>query len=92
MESKIRLVGNSKGVLLPKAILQQAWLEAVERVNLTVENGAIVLRAAEPAPRYQSRAGLIQAKRPMPSLDELKKAAEAGMAERGNPARRGSAG
>ena len=28
----------------------------------------------------------------MPSLDELKKAAEAGMAERGNPARRGSAG
>ena len=91
MESKIRLMGNSKVVLLPKAILQQAGLEAAERVSLSVENGAIVLRAAEPALRYQSRAGLIQAKRPMPSLDELKETAEAGRAERGNPARRGLA-
>lgn len=52
--SKFAWWATAKGVLLPKAILQQAGLEAVERVNLTVENGAIVLRAAEPAPRYQA--------------------------------------
>lgn len=43
----IRNVGNSRGVLLPKPVLAQLGLEVDERqMELTVENGAIVLRRA----------------------------------------------
>ena len=40
----LRAVGNSKGIVLPKPILAQAGLADAARVELTVENGAIILR------------------------------------------------
>lgn len=55
----IRNIGNSKGVVLPKPILAQAGLEDAADAELSVENGAIVLRRP-PAP---VRAGWAEAAR-----------------------------
>lgn len=42
-------IGNSKGVRLPKAILEQ--LEITEKVDLEVENDQIVLKPIKKKPR-----------------------------------------
>lgn len=44
MEISIRDIGSSKGIILPKAMLAQAGLDAGGFANVTVEDGAIVLR------------------------------------------------
>lgn len=44
MHVTIRAIGNSKGVVLPKPILQQVGLEDATGAEMTVENGVIVLR------------------------------------------------
>ena len=44
MQILIRTIGNSKGVVLPKPILTQIGLSDEASAELTVENGAIVLR------------------------------------------------
>ena len=50
MQVTIRPFGNSKGVVLPKPLLAQAGLGDEEAAEMTVEDGAIVLRkAARPA-------------------------------------------
>lgn len=50
MQVKIRPFGNSRGVVLPKALLGQVGLGDEEAAEMTVEDGAIVLRkAARPA-------------------------------------------
>ncbi|EYC52151.1 antitoxin [Hylemonella gracilis str. Niagara R] len=50
MHVTIRPIGNSKGIVLPKPILAQAGLEEATKAEMTVENGAIVLRTpAKPA-------------------------------------------
>lgn len=38
----VRRIGNSLGVIIPRPLLEQAGLET--EVNLTVEDGAIILR------------------------------------------------
>lgn len=43
MEAKIVRIGNSQGVRLPKAALQQARLSAGQRVRLEVVEDAIVI-------------------------------------------------
>ncbi|MFM7001529.1 MAG: AbrB/MazE/SpoVT family DNA-binding domain-containing protein [Limnohabitans sp.] len=43
MEIAIRTIGNSKGVVLPKALLAQAGLEKQTTANIVVENGQIIL-------------------------------------------------
>ena len=43
MEMAIRNIGNSKGVVLPKALLAQAGLEDQTTANIVVENGQIIL-------------------------------------------------
>ena len=43
MEIAIRTIGNSKGVVLPKALLAQAGLEEQTTANIVVENGQIIL-------------------------------------------------
>jgi antitoxin MazE len=53
----LRAVGNSKGIVLPKPILAQAGLADAARVELTVENGAIILRR----PVVSVRAGWAEA-------------------------------
>lgn len=47
----IRSIGNSKGIVLPKPVLAQVGLEEATGAELSVENGAIVLRKASPAAR-----------------------------------------
>lgn len=44
MQIAIRSIGNSKGVVIPKAMLAQAGLDGVSVAAVTVEGGSIVLR------------------------------------------------
>ena len=69
MQVTIRSIGNSKGVVLPKPLLAQVGLGEDEAAEMTVEDGAIVLRkAARPL-----RAGWAEAARALASNggDEL---------------------
>ena len=47
MRTSLRKIGNSQGILIPKPMLMQAGLE--NEVDLSVEDGALVLRATRPA-------------------------------------------
>jgi antitoxin MazE len=49
MITTIRRVGNSKGVLIPKPLLQQLGLE--NQAEMRVEGDALVLRRPKSAPR-----------------------------------------
>jgi antitoxin MazE len=49
MKTLIRPLGNSQGVLIPKPILAQVGM--VGEVDMTVEDGAIVLLPAHRKPR-----------------------------------------
>ena len=40
-------IGNSKGVRLPKAVIEQAGLK--EEIDLEVEDGKVILSSARPA-------------------------------------------
>lgn len=53
----LRAVGNSKGIVLSKPILAQAGLADAGSVEMTVENGAIILRR----PAASVRVGWAQA-------------------------------
>ena len=57
METTIRNIGDSKGVLLPKPLLAMAGLDEASAVEMRVENGAIVLSK----PSKAVRAGCAQA-------------------------------
>jgi antitoxin MazE len=50
METKIVRVGNSQGLRIPKAVLEQAQLEPGQRVRLKVVDDTIVI-APERRPR-----------------------------------------
>ena len=50
MEAKVVRIGNSQGVRLPKAALQQARLSVGQRVRLEVVDDTIVIR-----PEHQVR-------------------------------------
>ena len=52
MEAKVVRIGNSQGVRLPKAALQQARLSAGQRVRLEVVEDTIVIR-----PEHKVRKG-----------------------------------
>jgi antitoxin MazE len=49
MKTMLRPVGNSQGILIPKPLLAQIGM--VQEVDLTVEDGAIVLRPTKPKAR-----------------------------------------
>ena len=49
MLTKIRRMGNSQGVLIPKRLLQEIGLE--DRVEMGVEGDALVLRHPKSSPR-----------------------------------------
>lgn len=51
MQIKIRHIGNSRGVLLPKPLLVRAGLDKASAVEAVAENGAIVLRKSARTPR-----------------------------------------
>lgn len=52
MEIAIRMIGNSKGVVLPKPLLTQAGLEDQTTAHVVVENGQIIL--SKPAKAVRS--------------------------------------
>ena len=47
MESALRKMGNSAGMIFPKAVLREAGLAIGARLKFTVEDGAVVLRPVE---------------------------------------------
>lgn len=47
MRTSLRRIGNSQGVLIPKPLLAQAGLDG--EIDLSIEDGALVLRAVRPA-------------------------------------------
>lgn len=49
MQVAIRPFGNSRGIVIPKPLLQQLGLE--DQADLTVEDGAIVIRKPLRSPR-----------------------------------------
>lgn len=51
MKIIIRNIGNSKGMVLPKPLLEQVGLDESSVAQLDVENGAIVLRRPTPGTR-----------------------------------------
>jgi antitoxin MazE len=57
MISQIRRVGNSRGIIIPKPMLEEAGLE--EHAEIALERGAIVLRK----PRRNPRQGWAEASR-----------------------------
>lgn len=55
MRIAIRRIGNSKGMIIPAALLEQAGLES--EADVTVEEGALIVRA----PAKSVRSGWAQA-------------------------------
>lgn len=49
MVQVIRKIGNSQGILLPRAVLQQVGIEG--SVDIEVAEGALILRAVKNHPR-----------------------------------------
>lgn len=48
MQTSIRKWGNSAGTILPAATLKKAGLSIGDPLEIEVENGTIVMRAAKP--------------------------------------------
>lgn len=44
MTTNIRAWGNSQGIYIPKALLKEVLLEVNDSVEISVENGALVIR------------------------------------------------
>ena len=69
MHLSIRQIGNSQGVVIPKPVLAQLGMDAQAGVEMTVEDGALVLRR----PASLVRAGWAEAARDISEVgdDEL---------------------
>lgn len=48
MTTQIAKWGNSLGLRLPKSVTQEAQLDEGDRVDVSVKNGAIVIRPSRP--------------------------------------------
>jgi antitoxin MazE len=59
VRTAVRKLGNSSGVIIPKSLLAEAGIAAGDAVDLSVEEGRIIL---EPA-RHRPRAGWAEASR-----------------------------
>jgi antitoxin MazE len=64
MITTLRKLGNSHGVIIPKPLLAQVGM--VGEAEMSVENGAIVLRPAKRAPRE----GWAEASRALAAAEE----------------------
>ena len=51
MQTKIQKWGNSLGLRIPKSFAEQAGVEAGSEVDLSVENGELIIRPRR-VPRY----------------------------------------
>jgi len=59
MQTKIQKRGNSLGLRIPKSFAEQAGVEAGSDVDLSVENGELIVRPRR-SPRYELK-DLLQA-------------------------------
>ena len=66
MKATLRRMGNSQGVLIPKAVIAQLGIE--EDLDMSVENDSIVLRKAE----KPARNGWAEASRKLAASDDDK--------------------
>lgn len=57
MRSSVRKIGNSAGVILPEPFLASLGAEAGDAVDVTLENGRIVIAAIGAAPKKHPREG-----------------------------------
>jgi antitoxin MazE len=51
MQSSIKKIGNSSGVLIPKPLLSQLGAAAGDTVDLSFDNGRLVIAFEKPHPR-----------------------------------------
>jgi antitoxin MazE len=56
MKTAIRKMGNSHGVVIPKALLAEVGAEANDQVEMGVENGKIVIAPIRKRPRAGAEA------------------------------------
>lgn len=63
MKSRLIRIGNSRGVRLPKSLIEEAGLS--DELELHLDNGTIVIRSAKPA-----RAGWAEAAAEMATTGE----------------------
>ncbi len=64
----IRQIGNSQGVVIPKPVLAQLGMDAKAGVEMTIEDGALVLRR----PKGAVRAGWAESARRIAEAGEDK--------------------
>jgi len=62
----IRQIGNSQGIVIPKPVLAQLGLDAMVGVDMTIEDGALVLRR----PASPVRAGWVEAAKSIADADD----------------------
>jgi antitoxin MazE len=67
MQTAVRKLGNSAGVIIPKSMLCELGLGAGDAVDLRLEDGRIVLAPA----RRPARAGWAEAARAVADADAL---------------------
>jgi antitoxin MazE len=51
MHIKLRPIGNSQGIVIPKPILSQLGLADAAEAEMTVERNALIVRRIAPVPR-----------------------------------------
>jgi antitoxin MazE len=51
MQTTVRKLGNSAGVIIPKAVLSQLGLSAGDAVDVRLEDGRLILAPAKPSRR-----------------------------------------
>jgi antitoxin MazE len=51
MQTAIKKIGNSSGILLPKAVLAHLHLTTGDKIDLDLQDGRVVLSAVQQHPR-----------------------------------------
>ena len=55
MIKKLATIGNSFGVIIDRPLLREAGIEPESRIELIVEGGSVIIRAAPPGSRKPRR-------------------------------------
>ncbi|MCE2571853.1 AbrB/MazE/SpoVT family DNA-binding domain-containing protein [Motilimonas eburnea] len=71
METSIRNIGNSKGVVIPKKLLDELNADTGDKMNMTVEDGKFVMCPVKSKPRYKLADLLAQCDDSAPMPEEL---------------------
>ncbi len=53
METSIRNIGNSKGVVIPKKLLDEINANTGDKLDITTEDGKFVMTPVNAKPRYK---------------------------------------